>query len=307
MEDNEMSEDLIEETEVTTVGEADVQDLEEAKDVEVVDERAVEVRKQAKAIRTNMERAYFDLAELIHTILSEDYFRFYGFENIWDYVEEELEIKKRTGQYLISIFEFLKKLKEEGFINEVEELKTIGWTKVKELVSVADGENIAYWIDQAKQCSSRQLEDLRKEYVASKNSEGGEDGEEGSTAPKDVDKKTPYNVKFYSENYAVFSDALELAKEKTGKEDKETLLVAMASSFMANESDNLDERLNGLEVSEGVRLVAIKDGEIVYGEDAVDEILGEEGEEEEYEEEAEEEVETEEVEAEEAESDTIQL
>ena len=154
---NELEEQSVE---VSTVGEADVQDLEDAQDIQVVDEKAVEVREQAKEIRLNMERAYFDLAELIHTILSNDYFRFYGYETIWMYVEEELDIKKRTAQYLISIFEFLTKLKEDGYINEVEELKTIGWTKVKELVSVADGENIAYWIDQAKTSSSRQLEEV---------------------------------------------------------------------------------------------------------------------------------------------------
>ena len=275
--------------EVSTVGEADVKDLEKAQEVQIVDEKAVKVREQAKSIRLNMERAYFDLAELIHTILSKDYFHFYGYETIWLYVEEELDIKKRTAQYLISIFEFLTKLKEDGYINEVEELKTIGWTKVKELVSVANGENIAYWIDQAKECSSRQLEDLRKEYVASQD---GDDGEEvSSTTPKDIDKKTSYSIKFYSENFAVFNDALELAKTKTGKADKEELMIAMASSFIANESENLDERLNGLEVSEGVRLIAVKDGQIIYGDDVIDEVLGRE---EEEEEEGEEEVETEE-------------
>lgn len=264
-------------SEVSTVGEADVQDLEDAQEVEVVDEKAIEVRQQAKDIRLNMERAYFDLAELIHIIVSNDYFHAYGYETIWAYVEEELDIKKRTAQYLISIYEFLTKLKEDKYIAEVEELKTIGWTKVKELVSVADGSNIAYWIDQAKECSSRQLEDLRKEYVASQN---GEEGAEGSTtAPKDVDKKTSYSIKFYSENFTVFNDALELAKEKTGKEDKETLMVAMASAFVASESEDLDERLNGLEVSEGVRLIAVKDGEIIYGEDVIAEVNGDEEEE----------------------------
>lgn len=278
-------------TEISTVGEADLRDLEEAQEVQVVDEKAVKIREQAKSIRLNMERAYFDLAELIHTILSNDYFHFYGYETIWLYVEEELDIKKRTAQYLISIFEFLTKLKEDGYINEVEELKTIGWTKVKELVSVANGDNIAYWIDQAKECSSRQLEDLRKEYVASQDEDDSES--ETSTTPKDIDKKTSYSIKFYSENFAVFNDALELAKTKTGKADKEELMIAMASSFIANESEDLNERLNGLEVSEGVRLIAVKDGEIIYGDDVIDEVLGREAEEE-----TEEEVEEEEVDGE---------
>ena len=305
-----MSEELLEEqgSEVSTVGEADVKDLEEAQEVQVVDEQADEIRKQAKEIRLNMERAYFDLAGLIHKILSNDYFRFYGYESVWDYVEDELDIKKRTAQYLISIFEFLQKLKEDGYINEVEELKTIGWTKVKELVSVVntegDDENLSYWIEQAKTCSSRQLEDLRKEYVASQNAEEGDD--DGSdTSPKDVDKKTTYSAKFYSENFAIFNDALELAKKKTGKEDKETLLVAMASAFVASESDDLDEKLNGIENTEGVRLIAVKDGQIIFGEDVIDEVLSQDdSEEEEVEEEGVEEVDGED-EAEEEES--IQL
>jgi len=247
---------------ITTVGSASVEDLESSQNIEVLDEEAEGLLDKARDIRDKMESSYFDLSEVLYKIAKEELYSLRGFDNFHEYVEDEengLNIKKRTAQYLVQIYEFILKLQESKLLKEVDELKTLGWTKVKEIASVANVDNIEYWIETAKKNSVRDLIEIRKDFM--RDIEGDDEGEK----KKEKDAKTNWSVKLHNETLAALSTALDLAEKKSGKKDKESLIEILSSSFLASESDDINERLNNLEVSESIRIVAIKDGDIVYG------------------------------------------
>lgn len=272
----ETASEIVEAEELVAFGEDDI--LQEGDgDVITVDERSGNVREEVLGLKKEIEFSYFTLADKLFEISKNEYYKDYGFKSFWEYCSQELGIEKRKAQYLLSIYKFFQNLIEEGYKGKVEQLKQIGWTKVKEICSIPQvNDNLDYWINEARKSSVRDLISIKKSYeeeLKAETTEGGStETKEPITKPKDVDNKTKFAVSFYNEQYATVTEAMSLAEKKIGNDSKSKIIEVLAQSFIANESDDLDKSLSAVESSNDINIIAIKDGEIVYGQELLDKI-----------------------------------
>ena len=122
------------------------------------------------------------LGSLLHEIKTKHLYRRWGYENFKDFVDEKIpDCGSRKASYLVSIHEFIKRNK--GVIKD-EILDEIGWTKLKEIVSIMrNGAPAKQWLEKARAMSKTELLDEVRKFK--------------KTDPNQQEaaiKKLPYNI-----------------------------------------------------------------------------------------------------------------
>jgi len=120
-----------------------------------------------------------------------------------DHVEARFEkLKFRKARYLMQLY--------NGLIQAGVgwgEVSDIGWTKLIELLPVLTAENVAEWVEKAKNLTVASLREAVK--AALKAEQSGE-----STMPVDAEQLKNKSFKLYPQQYEVVEDALNDAMEK---------------------------------------------------------------------------------------------
>jgi len=247
--------------------------------VEVLDEkdiRAHDFGEKARDCRKRIDSVNFDLAEVLYTIHQEALYTRLGYENFVEYVENDLDFEKRKAQYFISMWAYYG-VKLAGNPEVMDKVKTIGWTKAKDLIGVVTPDNVDQWVETAKQVSAPKLLELARGALQKM-----ADDPDADVDPADL----PTGEKFNSKNFKLTDEQLhnvELALKKAAEmaeSDKPGHLIdQICTNFLALNAgvDNLDGLpylLKSLEENFGITILALKRNsvDVVYGEDAIDAI-----------------------------------
>jgi hypothetical protein len=148
------------------------------------------------------EFSFFKLGGVLSVINANGWYEPYG--SFKEYVEHEHGIKYRNARYFISIYETLVEANIPW-----EKVKTIGWTKLKELLPVLSTENVDKWVEIANKNSTLQLIEL----VKSEKDQGTAETAETDSEPKTV---TTMTFKVHDDQKATVKAAIEKAQKEAG-------------------------------------------------------------------------------------------
>lgn len=115
-------------------------------------DRAEQVRRLILDTKRVIGGSYIDMALLAHEVDSEKYYVRWGYVELKDYAEQELDMKYRKLRYFVEIG---AKAKELGLSKE--RLEAIGWSKVSLIAGILDADNMDEWLDRAEKMSTRKL------------------------------------------------------------------------------------------------------------------------------------------------------
>jgi len=202
------------------------------------------------------------------------------FKSFEEYLEKECEVKRRTAYYYIKVYE--KLIVELGIPPHI--LRTVEWSKAKELVPYMDKDN---WKDLIKIAKDKTVRGLRT-YLA--DLEGG-----GALKSKaihtDLIKRLNFNLS--EEQHENILLAFKIAAKTAESSSQGNLLDLICTSYIAESPDDLDgtdgllvqldQLVRSVERNFGVKLELVEGGsskpELIgagVGEGGIEEFLDEE-------------------------------
>jgi len=142
-----------------------------------------------------------------------------GCETFKEYVNTKVALHYRKVMYLIEIHVCLVDNKIEW-----DTVKSIGWTKLKELVKVLTPDNVEDWVAKAKVMTTLQLKDAVKAHLASLNG-----GEEDPGITSDV---TTMTFKVHADQKEQIRLALDKAKAELNTEVDTVALEGLCTAYL---------------------------------------------------------------------------
>ncbi|MCK5640985.1 MAG: hypothetical protein KAJ19_09320 [Gammaproteobacteria bacterium] len=242
-------------------------------DKETAVDQHSEIRAKVKDLRNKVDEDYWKLSEVISEVYEGSYYVGWGFKSYREYIEQELDFQWRKAQYLVSIQGWFGQMKP----NVQKWVRSLGWTKAKELVGVVTQDNAAQWKKKIEGKSYRDLQDIIKAAKEKAEASTGEASADGSE-PAAPDRAVRKNFGLFSGQLDNVERALTKAKE-VGNTDKDGHALDMICvDYLATNGEigTLTDYLKRIEKHLGVQLVAFdrKEDAVVYGGDLLDEIAG---------------------------------
>jgi hypothetical protein len=226
-----------------------------------------EIRDYIRELKQAVDDSYAEISELLFYIYNDRLFSQWGFETFASYVENELGMKIRKAQYLLSIYYWFKvELSDEDVWNKI---KPLGWSYAKELVGVVNKDNVDEWINKAKSMSVMDLATETRRHILVSSGRGVE-----ADRIPDKHRVTLTMTQDMYNNFVLATDKL---KKKMNTDNVSYIVDMIITQFLATELDEsgvlFDVILRSLEKYYNLKVVAIKDANIVYGKDFVEDIV----------------------------------
>jgi hypothetical protein len=228
-----------------------------------------ELRQSILDMRSNIDEAYWGFAEALHTVWKDTLYLEWGFDDWTDYVEQELDYKLRTAQYLVGIIDWFGKMSKpiQTWV------KSLGWTKAKLLVKKVNQDN---WKDVRKQIKNKSVTQITTIL------KGGGTSSTETTGTDSGEKPTRKAFSLHTEQLDNVNAAVAKAMEDASSDKEGHALDLICTSYLSlnpGERD-LGSFLSSYEKIFGVKLIAYNEGddEIVFGEATLDSIVGDDGE-----------------------------
>ena len=121
-------------------------------------ERSQVVRDAILQARDNIEHSYLDLAHNLYEAYHHEYYSDkWGYASWEEYCSKELDIQYRKSMYLVEIWDKVKSLNLPE-----KKVEALGWSRMKDLVSVITKENAKDWMEKADKMTSRELTEAVK-------------------------------------------------------------------------------------------------------------------------------------------------
>lgn len=184
--------------------------------------------KAAETLEDDIEFSYFRLGGILARIHMEQWYTEEGFEKFPEFVESRFGIKRSKAFHLIGIYNGLL---ESGVAWE--EVKDVGWSKLKELVNVITKKNVKGWVKRAKEYTVIQLIEYIKKQQASGDKDDG-------AAAEDAKKVSSMTFKVHDDQKELINQALEKAKKEAGTEFPAVALEAVCMDYLAGPSKAKD-------------------------------------------------------------------
>ena len=197
-----------------------------------------------------------------------------------EYLEKECDVKRRTAYYYIKVYE--KLIVELGIPPHV--IRTVEWSKAKELVPFMNKDN---WKELIKVAKDKTVRGLRSYLTELK----GEGAVESSTPSTDLTKRMNFNLSV--EQYDNIQLAFTIASKIAESSSQGNLLDLICTSYIAESPDDLagtegllvqlDQVIRSVERNFGIKLELVADDEelsTASSHEEVKEFLDEEEEEE---------------------------
>lgn len=212
-------------------------EVEGAQDIQVEDDlivktaKEVETLKEDKAFKmvpqllNNIDHDYFKLGGVLAVIQSNGWFMDKGFENFRSFVESECGMAYRKSMYLIQIYNGLV---ESGV--KWEQVKHLGWTKLKELAGILTPDNVDEWVGLAENMTVLQLQEHIKEVSS------GSSAKSEKESVDDAKKTTTITFKVHADQKDTIKEALEKCKHETGTEADSVAIEHICLDFLGGES-----------------------------------------------------------------------
>jgi len=187
---------------------------------------------KALTLRGEIELKFWEFGKILYKIFQNQYYLDYGYKTWKEFCEEVLDIKLRTAIYLKEIYGKFSTLPVKE-----EDIASIGWVRLKELIPVVDKRNLAEWIKIARDRSITLAQLNRRVKYAL-----GRIGEEELN-------KTAKTISFnlYEEQMENVEGALEIARRMTGSDRRGYQLEMICTEFRIT-YDNMGEKEDKLEV-----------------------------------------------------------
>lgn len=188
----------------------------------------------------------FKLGGVLSAIQHQGWYMDRGHENFRAYVEAECGIAYRKAMYLISIYNGLV---ESGV--KWDQVKHLGWTKLKDLAPILTVETVDDWVAHAEQMTVLQLQEYIKAQSAGTASA---DAPAASTAAAAV-KTTTMTFKVHEDQKATVKEAIAKAKHETGTDVDTVALEHICLDFLGGQSKlakvpTLEELMKGKSAEE---------------------------------------------------------
>ena len=176
----------------------------------------------------------FRLGGILAKILAEKWYASAGYVDFASYVERRHGFKRRKAYYLVQIYSAVADL-GLGW----DELKPIGWTKLKELAPVLKDGNPAEWLARAA-APGMTVAKLR-ELVLACREEPAAPFEEGSP-----ERTTPRTFALDDEQMRVLAHALAKAKADAGTDLESVALAHMARNYLGPSGKVVERHLTAI-------------------------------------------------------------
>ena len=126
-----------------------------------VQEFQEQIRKQVKELDRAAQNNHLTLAEKLHEIYTNNYWKEWGFEDYPAYANAELSMGFRESYYHVQVWEAIV---EQGEGLSRKDLEEIQWSKLKILVKLLKFKDIDLeeWLERAKTLTVRELDELIK-------------------------------------------------------------------------------------------------------------------------------------------------
>ena len=261
-----------------------------------------ELREEIRRCVKRIEATYWDLARGLYDVYDgvpggyralvsgegsrqdrKELFKKWGYENFGDYCEKEVGIRKRTAENLrYAYYWFAVKLDLPEEI--IEEIQTLGRSKVYQLAGFVKEDNVTVWMDKARELTHDDLKKAIKQarIAAAGKGDGEEKDQEAIFDSDSADDKDELpkpeelhtvQTALYDGQWNTWQDALKRAKSLTGSDKIGHNLEMICQDFLANNDFGADAKgdrdgwLAKVERQMGVHLVAVdpSSGKPIYG------------------------------------------
>lgn len=195
-----------------------------AKEVETASrEIAVE---RVSALMEDVELNYFQIGGFLARIQDESWWSENGAKSFREYLEKELGFAYRKSMYLVQIY---KNLVNAGV--SWEHIKSIGWTKMKEISDLINSDNVEDWVAKAKDMTVLQL----IAYVKSVKLGDSDPSEKGgkSEASHAI---TTMTFKLHPDQRDVVEQALDTAKNNHGTDVGTVALQKICETYLTDDA-----------------------------------------------------------------------
>lgn len=176
----------------------------------------------------------FRLGGILAKILAEKWYASAGYVDFASYVERRHGFKRRKAYYLVQIYSAVA-----GLGLGWDELKPIGWTKLKELAPVLKDGNAAEWLSRAA-APGMTVAKLRELVLACR---------EEPAAPFDEgapERTTPRTFALDDEQLRVLAEALAKAMADTGTDLESVALAHMARNYLGPSGKVVERHLTAI-------------------------------------------------------------
>jgi len=165
--------------------------------------------------------AFFRLGGILSLVSSNGWWKTEDnkYETFRAYIEQEHGLEYRKATYWIAIYNALAKSDVPW-----EKIKTVGWTKLKEIAKVLTVENVDDWVGKAEKVNTLTLHAMVK-----KETEGGS-SDDGT--PVETEKVTTKTFKVHAGQKEVIEAAIKKAKETSGTEVDTMALEYICQDFL---------------------------------------------------------------------------
>lgn len=275
-----------------------------------------QLREEARNLVREIDRKYWDLGRVLWDVYDgvpggyralmsgegskqdrKALFEKWGYKNFGDYCENEVGLRKRTAENLRFAYYYFS-IQQQMPENVIEQLVSIGRSKVYLLAGVATQSSIALWLEKAKELTFEELKmaiKTVKAVTASKSDDNEERDQSAPTKslssgkPDDDEKDEGYTPKelpkpdewhtvtgnMVDAQYEVYQAALKRAEGITKSDKVGYNLDFICQDFLANNNfSNVKDKdrgayFNKMERRMGVLLIAIdpNTGKPIHGRD----------------------------------------
>jgi hypothetical protein len=177
---------------------------------------------EVKALAEDIDFSYFKVGGILNRINEEGWYADEGFPKFSDLVEAEFGIKRTKAMYLINIYNGLL---ASGV--SWEDVSHVGWSKLKEIVSVLTKSNVKTWVKRANEMTVLQLNAYVRQHKQ------GESGGSTDDADSGVPQVSSMTFKMHDDQKDVVASALDKAKDEAGTEHNNVALEAICMDYLS--------------------------------------------------------------------------
>lgn len=165
----------------------------------------------------------FKLGGILAVIDVNSYWKESGEENFKAFIESQFNLQYRKAMYLMNIYNCLV---ESGV--EWDQVKDLGWTKLKEICGKLTLENVDTWVELAKKCTTVQL------IAEIKNRDGDGNLKEPKADKDEADtpEVSTRTFQVHVEQKQTINDAVGKAKEELGTEHDNSAITHICEQYL---------------------------------------------------------------------------